>query len=88
MNEEFSDESLRCALRVLQAPTPSDELRSRIVAAAPVGRSRPLARWAGALALCSLLLAVVVGVLEYNAWRDAEELARLDELSIASMLLL
>ncbi len=88
MNEEFSDESLRCALRVLQAPTLSDELRSRIVAAAPAGRSRPLARWAGALALCSLLLAVVVGVLEYNAWRDAEELARLDELSIASMLLL
>ncbi|HEY9193541.1 MAG TPA: hypothetical protein VIO81_11765 [Methyloversatilis sp.] len=88
MSEEFSDESLRRALRVLPLPAPSDELRARIVAAAPAERSRQVARWAGALVLCSLLLAVVVGVLEYNAWRDAEELARLDELSVASMLLL
>ena len=88
MTDEFSDESLRRALRALQAPAPADALRSRIMAAAPSGRSRPLARWAGALVLCSLLLAVVVGVLEYNAWRDAEELTRLDELSVASMLLL
>lgn len=88
MTEEFSDESLRRALRVLQAPAPSDELRSRIMATAPSGHSRLLARWAGAFVLCSLLVAVVVGVFEYNAWRDAEDLARLDELSVASMLLL
>ncbi len=88
MTDEFSDESLRRALRALQAPAPSDELRSRMMASAPAERRRRLVRWAGALALCSLLLAAVVGVLEYNAWRDAEELARLDELSVASMLLL
>jgi hypothetical protein len=53
-------------------------------AAQPVGASlgdRACTVWV-------LVLAVVIGVFEYRAWQTTEELAQLDELSIASMLVL
>jgi hypothetical protein len=84
----FADKALRSALRELPGPSPSPDLLQRIRAGAPRRRPRVLRGWMTGLVLCSLLAAVALGVIEYRAWQTTEELARLDELSVASMLLL
>lgn len=84
----FADDALRSALRELPEPPPSPFLQQRLRAGAPHRRPRVLRGWMTGLVLCSLLAAVALGVIEYRAWQTTEELARLDELSVASMLLL
>lgn len=89
MNERFSDDDLRRALCSLPASS-TDRLQARLAAGAPPARAGTAGRlpWAAGLAFSLLLIAVVAGVSEYRAWQEAEELARLDELSIATMLVL
>lgn len=82
----FVDDALRRALRALPEPLPSPDLLQRVRAGAP--QPRPLRGWMTGLVLCSVLAAAALGVIEYRAWQTTEELARLDELSVASMLLL
>ena len=84
----FADDALRMALREMPAPPPSTDLLQRIRAGAPQRRPRVLRGWMTGLVLCSVLAAVALGVIEYQAWQTTEELARLDALSVASMLLL
>lgn len=84
----FADDALRRALREMPEPSPSHDLQLRLLAAAPHRRPRVRRSWMTGLVLCSLLAAVALGVIEYRAWQTTEELARLDELSVASMLLL
>ena len=84
----FADDALRSALRALPEPSPSPDLQRRLLAGTPYRRPRVLRGWMTGLVLCSLLAAVALGVIEYRAWQTTEELARLDELSVASMLLL
>ncbi len=93
MNERFSDDDLRRALCSLQAPSAERlqaRLQARLAAGAPQAHDGAVRRmpWAAGLAFSLLLIAVVAGVSEYRAWQEAEELARLDELSIATMLVL
>lgn len=89
MNERFSDDDLRRALCSLPAPS-TDRLQARLEAGAPRAHDGAVRRmpWAAGLAFSLLLIAVLAGVSEYRAWQEAEELARLDELSIATMLVL
>ncbi|MCW0203425.1 MAG: hypothetical protein OJI74_16295 [Rhodanobacter thiooxydans] len=84
----FADDALRSALREMPEPSPSHDLQQRLLAGAPHRRPRVLRGWMTGLVLCSLLAAVALGVFEYRAWQTTEELALLDELSVASMLLL
>lgn len=88
MNEPFSDETLRRRLRALDAPPATAGLLRRVRAGAPASRRHRPLTWATGLALSALLVALAVAALEYRDWRETEELARLDELSVASMLVL
>lgn len=89
MNERFSDDDLRRVLCSLPAPS-ANRLQARLEAGAPRAHHGAAHRmpWAAGLAFSLLLIAVLAGVSEYRAWQEAEELARLDELSIATMLVL
>lgn len=89
MVSRFSDEALRRRLRELQPPAPSQTLHARVLAGAPSQsrRGRPW-RWLRGLALAASLVLAVYGGLAYQDWQEAEELAQLDTLSAASLLLL
>lgn len=84
----FYDDALRRALRELPEPSLSPELQQRLRAGAPYRRRRARRSGMTALVLCSLMVAVTLGVIEYRAWQTTEALTRLDTLSVASMLLL
>jgi hypothetical protein len=88
MTEHFRDDALRSHMRALPTPASSEALVQRVLGSMPRRRSRPVPHWVTGLALSGLVLAVVIGVFEYTAWQTTEELAQLDELSIASMLVL
>lgn len=89
MVSRFFDEALRRRLRALQPPTPSQALHARVLAGAPpLSRRRGQRRWLQGLALAASLVLAVYGVLAYQDWQEAEELAQLDTLSAASLLLL
>ena len=88
MTENFRDDALRSHLRALPPPAPSDAFVQRVLEGMPRRCSLSVPRWVTGLAVSCLFLAVVIGVFEYTAWETTEELAQLDELSIAPMLVL
>lgn len=87
MSRLFSDDALRDALRSMKAPEPDASLQVRAMDAAPE-RATSRVAWHIALAAGLLLAVAVVGALEYQAWQETEELARLDEMSVDTLPLL
>lgn len=93
MNANSSDEALRARLRALEPPPAEAALRATLIAQA--ARHLPAARrrwwqalWRPALAAGVLIVAGLVGFSEYRAWQEVQELADLDTLSVATMLIL
>ena len=91
-NAASSDEALRARLRALDPPPPDAALRDAVLAQAAArlpARTpwwRPL--WRPALACGILLVAGLIGFNEYQSWRELQQLAELDTLSAATLLLL
>lgn len=88
MNERFSDDALRSALRSLPPPPVHSALTARVRDGMPKRAVPQRPRWVTGVALAALVLAVAAGVSEYRAWQETEELAQLDELSVTTMLVL
>ncbi|WP_018410494.1 hypothetical protein [Methyloversatilis thermotolerans] len=88
MSRLFSDDALRDALRSMTVPEPDARLLACGVDAAPAARATSPGAWRIALAAGLLLAIAVVGALEYQAWQETEELARLDEMSVDTLPLL
>lgn len=94
MNTPSPADPLRQRLRALPPPAAGPALRARLLAdadahlphPAPAAWWQPL--WRTGLAAMAVVAVCAFGVNEYLAWQEIQELAELDTLSTATMLLL
>ncbi|ANQ83362.1 hypothetical protein dqs_0285 [Azoarcus olearius] len=92
MNTPSPADPLRKRLRALPPPAAGTSLRARLLADADARLPHPAAwwqpLWRTGLAAMAVVAVCAFGVNEYLAWQEIQELAELDTLSTATMLLL